>query len=115
MVLIIFFKIEFDDTTLFGLFSGPAPDAVTNKIYEITKTITEYNIASDLNVDVSKLGTQTFKVEDRDFTVEVIDSVKDYLELMESIFDFEKLQLLIKGSETRKPFKLLINSMHGGK
>lgn len=68
----------------------------------------------DLNIDITKLGTQNFVVDGRNFTVEVIDSVADYLELMKSIFDFEKLKLLIKGNENRKPFKLLINSMHGG-
>lgn len=96
------------------IFLGPAPDAVTNKIYEITTKISEYYTVPDLNVDISKLGTQNYVIDGRNFSVEVIDSVADYLELMKSIFDFEKLKLLIKGSETRKPFKLLINSMHGG-
>lgn len=69
----------------------------------------------DLNVDISEIGVQTVKVNERTFTVEIIDSVQDYLDLMESIFDFEKLRSLIQGSENRKPFKILINSMHGGK
>lgn len=54
------------------------------------------------------------QVDGKQFTVEVIDSVKDYLELMKEIFDFDTLKTLIKGSDSRPPFKLLINSMHGG-
>ncbi|KAL0276744.1 UNVERIFIED_CONTAM: hypothetical protein PYX00_004251 [Menopon gallinae] len=92
---------------------GPAPESVTNQIYKITTEIKEYLTVPDLNVDISKIGVQKFRIGDRDFTVEVIDSVQDYLDLMKSIFDFEKLSSLIKGNETRKPFKLLINSMHG--
>lgn len=55
-----------------------------------------------------------FQVDDRDFVVDIIDSVEDYLQLMKEIFDFNKLKKLIQGSDGRPPFKLLINSMHGG-
>lgn len=47
--------------------------------------------------------------------VEVIDSVTDYLQLMKSIFDFNVIRKLIKGSENRAPFNILIDSMNGGK
>lgn len=55
------------------------------------------------------------QVDDRDFVVDVIDSVEDYLLLMKEIFNFDKLKTLLQGSNTRPPFKVLINSMHGGK
>jgi len=47
--------------------------------------------------------------------VEVIDSVTDYVRLMKDIFDFDSLRDLLKGSAGRKPFKVLINSLNGGK
>jgi Phosphoglucomutase len=47
--------------------------------------------------------------------VEVIDSVADYVSLLKHIFDFSSLRNLLKGSEGQEPFKVLINSMHGGK
>ena len=53
-------------------------------------------------------------MDDRTFTVEVIESTGDYVELMKSIFDFGKLKKLISGDETRPPFKVLIDSMNGG-
>ncbi|KAK6621786.1 Phosphoglucomutase-1 [Polyplax serrata] len=92
---------------------GPASDVVTNKIYEITTKIEEYKIVPNLNVDINTIGVQIYKVEGRDFIIEIVSSTSDYVELMKSIFDFEKLKLLIKGTEQRKPFKMLINSMNG--
>lgn len=65
-------------------------------------------------MDINTIGVQIYKVEGRDFIIEIVSSTSDYVELMKSIFDFEKLKLLIKGTEQRKPFKMLINSMNGG-
>lgn len=42
--------------------TGPAPDGVTNKIYEISKNIVEYRICPELCCDISKIGTQEFTV-----------------------------------------------------
>jgi phosphoglucomutase len=47
--------------------------------------------------------------------VEVIDSVADYVSLMRDIFDFSSLRDLFKGTEGRDPFRVLINSLNGGK
>jgi phosphoglucomutase len=47
--------------------------------------------------------------------VEVIDSVADYVSLMKHIFDFNSLRKLVKGSDGQEPFKVLINSLNGGK
>ncbi|KAK6020684.1 hypothetical protein OSTOST_13659, partial [Ostertagia ostertagi] len=70
---------------------GPAPDAVTNAIYTITTQISTYSICPDLQCDFSQIGTSEFDVENvGHFVVDVIDSVKDYVELMQRIFDFGK-------------------------
>ncbi|KAI5701311.1 hypothetical protein M8J75_008251 [Diaphorina citri] len=92
---------------------GPAPDAVTENIYKITTQIKTYSIVPDLKVDITSIGSSSYEVDGAQFQVDVIDSVEVYLQLMKEIFDFPKLQSLIKGSSGRPPFKLLINSMHG--
>lgn len=92
---------------------GPAPTGVTDEIYNLTKKITQYSIVPDLKCSISQIGTQTFQVDGRTFTVEIVDSVNDYLALMKEIFDFETLKSLIQGSSGRPPFKVLINAMHG--
>ncbi|EPB79067.1 phosphoglucomutase domain protein [Ancylostoma ceylanicum] len=93
---------------------GPAPDAVTNAIYEITTKMSTYSICPDLQCDFTKTGRSEFDVDGvGHFTVDVIDSVKDYVELMQKIFDFGKIKSLISGQLTGKKFEMLIDSMHG--
>ncbi|KAK3869148.1 hypothetical protein Pcinc_025522 [Petrolisthes cinctipes] len=91
---------------------GPAPDSVTNKMYEISREIVEYRICPELHCDISTPGTQQFVVENRPFTVEVVDSVKDYVDYMKEIFDFPAIKDLITGAKGQ-PLKILINAMHG--
>ncbi|KAI8144928.1 hypothetical protein BJV82DRAFT_63072 [Fennellomyces sp. T-0311] len=85
---------------------GPAPESVTNKIYELSKTITELKLVDAPKIDFSVLGTQTVG----ELQIEVIDSVADYVDLMKSIFDFDA----IKGFfEANKDFKMLFDGMNG--
>ncbi|KAB0791768.1 hypothetical protein PPYR_03568 [Photinus pyralis] len=92
---------------------GPAPDQMTNDIYELTEKITQYRITPDLDCDFQQPGVQSFEVDGREFVVEVIDPVEDYVQLMKAIFDFEKLRCLLSGTETTPPFNVLIDSMNG--
>lgn len=91
---------------------GPAPDAFTNAIFEQTKTLAEYKTCVDLDCDFQEIGEQSFKVDNREFTVDVIDAAEDYVVLMKEIFDFDKLRALIKGQDG-KGFNVLIDSMNG--
>eukprot|EP00271_Cylindrocystis_brebissonii_P014293 TRINITY_DN35605_c0_g1_i1.p1 TRINITY_DN35605_c0_g1~~TRINITY_DN35605_c0_g1_i1.p1 ORF type:complete len:576 (-),score=113.72 TRINITY_DN35605_c0_g1_i1:322-2049(-) len=89
---------------------GPAPEGLTNQIYENTKTISEYLTADGIPaVDTSVLGTSTFDGPDGPFDVVVFDAAEDYLKLMKSIFDFEA----IKGLLARPDFKFLFDGLHG--
>jgi len=83
---------------------GPAPEKVTDEIYHRTKTITEYKIIEAKDVDLDKLGI--FQLGE--MVVEVIDSVADYTELMQSLFDFDRIRQLI----TSGNFRLCVDSMH---
>lgn len=87
---------------------GPAPDKVTEKIFEISKRISEYRIAKNLTVDLSKVAQYNFNVDGRDFSVDVIDPVEIYVELMKTIFDFPAIKKLLTGD-----FKILINCLNG--
>lgn len=93
---------------------GPAPDNVTNKIYEITKVLKNYKIIPDITIDINKIQSTTIQVDGNPFTIDIIDSVNDYLEHMKNIFDFSSIKTLLQGSNNRPPFKVLINSMNGG-
>ncbi len=77
---------------------GQVPTSVSDKIYANSKTISEYKIFDAPDVDLSRLGTFTLG----DMEIEVIDSVKDYVEMMEGIFDFEALKKLFKSGFTMR-------------
>lgn len=55
---------------------GPAPDALTNKMYDLSTKIKEYKIADGISVDVSKIGSNKFEVNGKPFVVDVIDAVR---------------------------------------
>lgn len=83
---------------------GPAPEKVTEAIYARSKEIDVYRITEADDVNLDQLGTSQLG----EMTVEVIDAVQDYAQLMESLFDFDRIrQLLTSGG-----FSLIVDSMH---
>ncbi|XP_017098422.2 phosphoglucomutase [Drosophila bipectinata] len=92
---------------------GPAPDAFTNHIYKITTEIKQYKLVRNLQIDISKVGVTSFDIAGKAFTVEVIDSVANYVRHMEEIFDFAKLKDFVSGKATGKPLKMRIDAMNG--
>jgi phosphoglucomutase len=72
---------------------GPAPEKITEAIYERSKAISEYRILDAPDVDLDTISSQTLG----DMTVEVIDPVADYAELMESLFDFPAIRAMFQG------------------
>ncbi|CAJ0634613.1 11857_t:CDS:10 [Entrophospora sp. SA101] len=85
---------------------GPAPENITNLIYERTKSISQI-LESDIpKVDISTIGEKTFD----DFSIEIIDPVESYVQLLKEIFDFD----LIKQFFAENPnFKVLFDGLHG--
>ena len=77
---------------------GQVPTSITDAIYRNSQTINEYKILEAPDVDLGKIGVQ--KLEN--MTIEVIDPIKDYVEMLEGIFDFEALKKLFKSGFTMK-------------
>ncbi|KAK9689384.1 hypothetical protein RND81_09G056200 [Saponaria officinalis] len=89
---------------------GPAPEGVTDKIYENTTTIKEYLIAEDVSdVDISKVGITSFSGPNGEFEVEVFDATETYVQLMKSIFDFQAIKKLLACPK----FSFCYDSLHG--
>ncbi|RWB34135.1 MAG: alpha-D-glucose phosphate-specific phosphoglucomutase [Mesorhizobium sp.] len=82
---------------------GPAPEKLTDAIFARAKVISSFKIADIGTVDLDTIGT----VEAAGMTVEVIDPVADYAELMESLFDFDALRALFKSG-----FRMRFDAMH---
>jgi phosphoglucomutase len=86
---------------------GPAPENVTNKIFEKTKTIRKYKTIDAPALDLSKIGEFTYGPS----KVSIIDSVHDYLILLDSIFDFPLIKSFL---DTHKSdFRVLFDGLHG--
>lgn len=73
-----------------GSNGGPVSEQITNKIYEQTKLIKNYKIVQDVHINLNILGLFDFM----GMTIEIIDSVNDYANLMNSIFDFNAIKAL---------------------
>ncbi len=82
---------------------GPAPEKITDAIYARSKEIREYRIAEIGEIDIDTIGT----VEAGGMEVEIVDPVRDYADLMESLFDFEALRKLFESG-----FRMRFDAMH---
>jgi len=82
---------------------GPAPESITEAVFEKSKVITQYRIADVPDVDLAQIGTQ----QSGGMVVEVIDPVADYARLMESLFDFDAIAALF-----RNGFRMQFDAMH---
>lgn len=82
---------------------GPAAESLTELIYTQTQKIERYYTVPAHHIDIDTLGS--YQLEDT--TIEVIDSVEDYVHLMESLFDFERIRALF-----RNGFRMHFDAMH---
>ena len=83
---------------------GPAPEGLTEKIYQNTLTITQYLTIEEQDVDLSHIGVS--KIGDAE--IQIIDPVVAYADLMQSIFDFDLIANFIQENK----FKICIDTMH---
>ena len=67
---------------------GPAPESVTEALYQRTKVIDRWLTVDAADVDLDTIG----ETQVGDMTVEIVDSVADYAALMERLFDFDAIR-----------------------
>jgi phosphoglucomutase len=81
---------------------GPAPESVTEAMFQRTTTITEYRIMTAPDLDLGTVGL--YKLGD--MFVDVVDPVADYSDLMQSLFDFPAIHTLLTSD-----FRMRMDSM----
>ncbi len=88
---------------------GPAPEKITDEVFARSKVITEYKIADFADVDIDNIGeTKLAGLQAGEvFTVQVIDAVADYADLMQSLFDFAAIKTLLASG-----FEIKFDAMH---
>ena len=82
---------------------GPAPEKITEAIFEKSKTIQTYKIVDTPDVPLDVIG----ETDLAGMRVQVIDAVTDYAELMESLFDFNAIKDLLASG-----FRMKFDAMH---
>jgi phosphoglucomutase len=83
---------------------GPAPEDVTERIYEFTQLINHYYWFTCAEIGISREGTQTYAATE----VEVFDPLADYTALMSELFDFDALRRFFHSG-----FHMIFDGMHG--
>lgn len=82
---------------------GPAPESITDGIFENTKTISSYKISSSPDIDLGTLGTTSMgKMQ-----IQIVDPVADYAALMQTLFDFDAIRTYFKSG-----FDMCFDAMH---
>ena len=82
---------------------GPAPEKITDAVFEKSKTIQSYKILEVPDIALDVIGETNLD----GMTVKVIDAVTDYAELMESLFDFSAIKDLLASG-----FRMKFDAMH---
>jgi phosphoglucomutase len=82
---------------------GPAPERITDAVFERTKVIDSYKIVDAPDIALGHVGTQRVG----EMEVEVIDPVADYAALMETLFDFDGIRALFTSG-----FRMRFDAMH---
>ena len=86
-----------------GSNGSPVSEKENSDIFKQAKKISAYKILSSNDIDLSKIS----KIFLDQMEIEIIDSVKDYIELLEKIFNFEEISKLF-----RNGFKMKFDSMN---
>ena len=86
-----------------GANGGPIVEAITEKIYNRSLVIDGYKIADNKPIALDKIGRSQID----EMEIEIFNGVKDYADLMETLFDFGAIRKLMTGG-----FDICFDAMH---
>jgi len=86
-----------------GQNGGPVVESVTDKIFARSLEIDSYKISENDPVELNDLGTDQVGV----MQIEIINSVADYANMMEGLFDFDAIRKMFAGG-----FEICFDAMH---
>lgn len=90
---------------------GPAPESVTNAIWEVSKKLTHYKIIKDFpTLDLSKIGSNQ---KYGPLLIDIVDTTSAYVDFLKTIFDFPLIKQFITKQRETKNWKLLFDSLNG--
>ncbi len=87
-----------------GANGGPAPERLGERFYERSRVLRGYRIVDAPPVNVARIAETRIGA----MRIEVIDPVSDYADLMETLFDFNRLRSMLAGGR----FRMRFDAMH---
>ncbi|HEY0974834.1 MAG TPA: alpha-D-glucose phosphate-specific phosphoglucomutase [Solimonas sp.] len=82
---------------------GQAAEALTDRLFEVSKTLSRYRVFEGGDIDLDRRGEQRLG----EMPVEVVDCVDDYARLMQTLFDFDRIRDWL-----RRDHSLRFDAMH---
>ena len=82
---------------------GPAPESITDQIFQCSQSLKSYKISNIKIPDLDKFGVFSLG----ETSLEIIDGLKDYSDLMENIFDLDQISDFLKND-----FSLIFDAMN---
>ncbi|MGM9428461.1 alpha-D-glucose phosphate-specific phosphoglucomutase [Hydrogenophaga sp. MI9] len=76
-----------------GTNGGPAPEKLTQAIYERTQVLSRYRLSDAADIPLDTLGTYSME----GMAIEVIDPVADHAAVLRGLFDFDAIRRLFAG------------------
>lgn len=73
-----------------GTNGGPAPENLTQAVYERTQVLSNYTLSDSADIDLGTQGVQQME----NTRIELIDSVADHAAVLRSLFDFDAIRAL---------------------
>lgn len=83
---------------------GPAPEALTERIYHAAKEIRFYEMSDIPQIDIDRMSSISVGSTE----IVILDPLEDYTAVMQELFDFKALQSLFGSG-----FRMLFDAMHG--
>ncbi len=83
---------------------GPAPESLTNAVYETSRGITRYRLFEMDDIDLDQPG----EIHIDQTRIGIIDTVSDYADFMQHLFDFDAIEALFKSGL----FHMVFDAMH---
>ncbi|CCE92264.1 uncharacterized protein TDEL_0E00210 [Torulaspora delbrueckii] len=89
---------------------GPAPESVTNAIWDISKKLTHYKIVKGFpEINLSVKGEKSYG----SLVIDVVDTTQEYVDFLKGIFDFDLIKKFVDTQRSTKNWKLLFDGLNG--
>ncbi|KAF6204078.1 hypothetical protein GE061_002418 [Apolygus lucorum] len=94
---------------------GPIDPDTLDEIFVETQNIEEYKTINSIDrLNLSRSSNMLFKVGASELVVSVIETISEYMKVIEGMFNFDRINSLLNGSCYSRPFRIIVDCNNGG-